>query len=163
MTTSIEYMSNICLNTILVGTITILISFFTGPYNKGSVVGSMVGYSLITLSLLFLVVINANNNETGLFSILMSSGPFILIIATSIYLLYLLGTYFDEIVAGRVSNSYSTFVTLYLFIILMQLYVYFNTQKNSKTSKMTLYLLGVFNSMIAITLGIILAYFSTDG
>lgn len=163
MTTSIEYMSNICLNTILVGTITILISFFTGPYNKGSVVGSMVGYSLITLSLLFLVVINANNNETGLFSILMSSGPFILIIATTIYLLYLLGTYFDEIVAGRVSNSYSTFVTLYLFIILMQLYVYFNTQKNSKTSKMTLYLLGVFNSMIAITLGIILAYFSTDG
>jgi len=164
MVSSVEYILNLCLYTIAVGTITILISFFTGPYNRGSVVGSMVGYSLITISLLFLVVINSNKNNVGLLSILLSSGPFIVVIATTIYLLYLLGNYFNEIVAGRVSNSYSTFMNLHLFILLMQLWVYFKNQtQDTKSSKMFLYLLGLFNSIIVITLGVILAYFSTDG
>lgn len=163
MVTSIEYISNICFNAIIVGALTVLISFFTGPYNNGSVIGSMVGYSLITLSLLFLFIMNVNNNNSGILSILLSSGPFLLIIATTVYLLYLLGSYFNEIVAGRVSNSYGTFITLYLLMILMQLYVHFNNSKNSKTTKMLLYLLGLFNTIVVITLGVILAYFSTDG
>lgn len=163
MVSSIDYILNICFYAIAVGTITTLISFFTGPYNKGSVVGSMVGYSVITLSLLFLVIIQANTNTGGLLSILLSSGPFLLIIATTIYLLYLLGKYFDEIVAGRVSGSYGTFINLYLLMLLVQLFVYFKNPKDTKTTKMLLYLLGLFNSVIVITLGVILAYFSTDG
>ena len=163
MVSSIDYIFNMCLYVIAVGTITILISFFTGPYNKGSVIASMVGYSMITLSLIFFVVIQANQNNDGLLSILLSVGPFLLIIATTIYLLYLLGRYFNEIVAGRVSSNYSTFVNIYLFMILMQLFVYFKNQKDTKTSKMILYLLGFFNFIVVITLSVILAYFSTDG
>jgi hypothetical protein len=163
MVSSVDTILNICLYAIAVGTITILISFFTGPYNKGSVVGSMVGYSVITISLLFLVVIQANQNNSGLLSILLSSGPFIVVIATTLYLLYLLGNYFNEIVEGRVSKSYTTFINLYLLMILVQLFVYLKNPKDTKTSKMLLYLLGVFNSIVVITLGVILAYFSTDG
>ena len=163
MVSSVDTILNICLYAIAVGTITILISFFTGPYNKGSVVGSMVGYSVITISLLFLVVIQANQNNSGLLSILLSSGPFIVVIATTLYLLYLLGNYFNEIVEGRVSKSYATFINLYLLMILVQLFVYLKNPKDTKTSKMLLYLLGVFNSIVVITLGVILAYFSTDG
>lgn len=163
MVSSVDTILNISLYAIAVGTITILISFFTGPYNKGSVVGSMVGYSVITISLLFLVVIQANQNNSGLLSILLSSGPFLVVIATTIYLLYLLGNYFNEIVEGRVSKSYSTFINLYLLMILVQLFVYLKNPKDTKTPKMLLYLLGVFNSIVVITLGVILAYFSTDG
>lgn len=163
MVSSVDTILNICLYAIAVGTITILISFFTGPYNKGSVVGSMVGYSVITISLLFLVVIQANQNNSGLLSILLSSGPFIVVIATTLYLLYLLGNYFNEIVEGRVSKSYTTFINLYLLMILVQLFVYLKNPKDTKTTKMLLYLLGVFNSIVVITLGVILAYFSTDG
>ena len=163
MVSSIDTILNICMYAIAVGTITVLISFFTGPYNKGSVIGSMVGYSVITIALLFLVAIQANKNNTGLLSILLSAGPFLLIVATTIYLLYLLGNYFNEIVAGRVSKSYATFINLYLLMILVQLFVYFKNPKDTKTTKMLLYLLGVFNSIVVITLGVILAYFSTDG
>lgn len=163
MVSSVDTILNICLYAIAVGTITILISFFTGPYNNGSVVGSMVGYSVITISLLFLVVVQANQNNSGLLSILLSSGPFIVVIATTLYLLYLLGNYFNEIVEGRVSKSYSTFINLYLLMILVQLFVYLKNPKDTKTTKMLLYLLGVFNSIVVITLGVILAYFSTDG
>jgi uncharacterized membrane protein len=49
-------------------------------------------------------------------------------------------------------------------MVLMQLWVYFKNQKqDTKSSKMLLYLLGFFNSIVVITLGVILAYFSTDG
>jgi hypothetical protein len=162
-TTTTDYISTLSLNVMIAGIIAILITLFTGIYNRGSLIGTMLGYSLVVISIVFLVAIQSNKPGATASSMLFTSGPFLIMIASIIYLLYLLGKYFDDITSGHVSQYYSTFSTLFLVFTLMQVWLYSNNKNDSKAINMVMYLLGIINIIFALTLGTILAYFSTDG
>ena len=147
----------------IAGIIAILITLFTGIYNRGSLIGTMFGYSLVAISIVFFVAIQSNKPGATASSMLFTSGPFLIMIASILYLLYLLGKYFNEITSGHVSQYYSTFSTLFLIFTLMQVWLYSTNKTDSKAVKMVMYLLGIINVVFAMTLGTILAYFSTDG
>ena len=163
MTSTTDYISTISLNVMIAGIIAILITLFTGIYNRGSLIGTMFGYSLVAISIVFFVAIQSNKPGATASSMLFTSGPFLIMIASILYLLYLLGKYFNEITSGHVSQYYSTFSTLFLSFTLMQVWLYSTNKTESKAVKMVMYLLGIINVVFAMTLGTILAYFSTDG
>jgi hypothetical protein len=147
----------------IAGIIAILITLFTGIYNRGSLIGTMLGYSLVAISIVFFVAIQSNKPGATASSMLFTSGPFLIMIVSILYLLYLLGKYFNEITSGHVSQYYSTFSTLFLVFTLMQVWLHSTNKTDSKAVKMVMYLLGIINVVFAMTLGTILAYFSTDG
>ena len=161
--TTADYISTLSFNVMFAGTVAILITLLVGAYNRTSLIGTMLGYSLIALSLVFFVAIQANKPATNASSVLFTSGPFLIMTASIIYLLVLLGKYFNEITSGHVSQYYSTFSTLFLIFTLMQVWLHSTNKTDSKAIKMSMYLLGTINLIFVATLGTILAYFSTDG
>lgn len=163
MMTTADYISTLSMNVMVAGTVAILITLLLGTYNRTSLIGTMLGYSLIALSLVFFVAIQANKPGTTASSVLFTSGPFLIMTASIIYLMFLLGKYFNEITSGHISQYYSTFSTLFLIITLMQVWLHSTNKTDSKAIKMSMYLLGTINIIFVVTLGIILAYFSTDG
>jgi hypothetical protein len=86
--------------------------------------------------------------------------------------LALTSIYFNKIANNRVSNYYSVFSYMSVLLILIISYMfYFATNQKSfketgylsKLSITKILLLEVINIIILITMGVSLAYFSTDG
>jgi hypothetical protein len=141
----------------------------------------MAGYSVLILAVLMILTILFNNvlkvtaNDSTfqiLYSILMTAGPFILILGVISFVLYLLVTYKDNIIGGKVAPGYNSFSNIIVMLLLVQLYMVYtniNTEKFENTGKMSkvtsgiIYLLGVVTSICSIILYTILKYFSTDG
>jgi hypothetical protein len=155
---------------IIVGVILLLITL--GTITSSSIVGSMVGYSLIGGGVLLLIsnliYKLLNNKHSNIFSYIYTVGPFLILLGIVIYSLYLIITYNSSIVNGNVSSGYVKFTNISIILILLQLYLFFVGTKNEneiidKKSSMLLYLIGIINIIIMITLGIILASFTTDG
>jgi amino acid transporter len=105
-------------------------------------------------------------------TILMASGPFLLMLAVIAFILYLIITYSKIISEGRVSNGYYTFSNISIILFLLQIYLLYSnmdTEKFKQTYKLSsitsslLYLLGVITSMCSLILYTILKYFTTDG
>lgn len=99
-------------------------------------------------------------------------GPFLVILALIGYLLYLTIYYKNLISNGHLSGSYYTFNTISLLLICMQVGILYNAMKKPSfestgniplTHSAFLYLLGTINFVFALTMGVILKYFSTDG
>jgi hypothetical protein len=164
---------------IYVSVILFLISFGT---NGNTTIGALIsGYSALTLSILMILIMLLNNvmNTTQgkptfeiVTTILMASGPFLLMLLVIGIILYLIIKYSEIIKEGHVANGYYTFSNISVILFLLQiylLYVNMDTEKFKQTYRLSsitsslLYLLGVISSMCALILYTILTHFTTDG
>lgn len=159
--------------------ISFLISFFST--NTVSLGALLSGYSLLILGIMMILLILFNNilriteGQSAfqiIYYILMTTGPFLLMLALIGFILYLIINYKNIITEGNVSHSYYVFSNIAIILFLLQIYlVYTNidndkfetTGKLSKVTSSLLYLLGVITSICAIILFTILKYFTTDG
>ena len=159
--------------------VSFLISFFSsGKMAYGSIIS---GYSILTLGVMLILTIlitkvleTTKNDSTKqiIISILMTLGPFLLMLAVIGFVLYLIIFYKDPILDNQVSQNYYTFSNITLILLLIQLYIIYQnittkefdtTGKISKVTSSLIYLIGVLTSISAMIIYIILKYFRTDG
>jgi len=164
---------------IFVSIILFIVSFGT---SGNTTIGALIsGYSALTLSILMILIMLLNNVMTTtqgkptletITTILMASGPFLLMLAVIGFILYLIITYSKIISEGHVSNGYYTFSNISVILFLLQIYLLYSnmdTEKFKQTYKLSsitsslIYLLGVISTMCALILYTILKYFTTDG
>jgi uncharacterized membrane protein len=159
--------------------IAFIIGFFTD--SKTSLGAYIAGYSVLTLGIMMILIIlftnilRVSSNGSSLqimYSILMTSGPFLLILAVISFVLYLLIKYKDNINAGHIAPSYNSFSNIIVLLLLIQVYLVYNNintdqfESSGKISKVTtsiVYLLGTLTGICSIILYTILKYYSTDG
>ncbi len=160
-----------------------LVSFIVGFFTQGitSLNSYIAGYSILILAIAMMLIIIFNNilkvTEASstlqtITSILMSSGPFLLMLAVISLVLYLIVKYKNNIIENHVSSGYYSFSNITALLIFIQLYVIYtniftdkfqNTGKIEKVTSSIIYLLGVLSSMTVAILYIILKYYTTDG
>jgi len=160
-----------------------IVAFIIGFFSDTKVgLGAyLAGYSVLTLGIMMILIILFNNvlkfsaNSSAfqiLYSILMTAGPFILILGVISFVLYQLITYKNNITDGRVAPSYYSFSNIIVILLLLQVYMVYtniNTEifetsgKISKVTSSIIYLLGVLTGISSIILYTILKYYSTDG
>jgi hypothetical protein len=149
-----------------------------GSNSASNLTGTIIGYSFIVTGTLLLIGYLLNNMNTingssfSLISSLITVGPFVLLIGILIYMIYLLSYYFSQITAGHISSGYYTFMNIFIVLLMIEFYVFYNGTQDKvfkttgtvgKITGMILYLLELVSIVTAITLGIVLKYFSTDG
>ena len=163
--------------------ISAIISFVIGFFFEGKVsLGSYItGYSVLILGIMMILLILFNSimkiTEGQsifqiLYTILLTAGPFLLMLGVIAFILYLMITYKSIILEGHVANGYHSFSNINIILILIQLYIVYTNissdsfEKTGKMSKVTssvVYLLGVLSTITSIILYTILRYFTTDG
>ena len=163
--------------------ISAIISFVIGFFSEGKVsLGSYItGYSVLILGIMMILLILFNSimkiTEGQsifqiLYTILLTAGPFLLMLGVIGFILYLMITYKSIILQGHVANGYHSFSNINIILILIQLYIVYTNissdsfEKTGKMSKVTssmVYLLGVLSAITSIILYTILRYFTTDG
>lgn len=164
---------------ILASLVAFIIGFFSD--SQTSLGAYISGYSVLTLGIMMILIILFNNvlriSSNGsalqiLSSILMTSGPFLLMLAVIGFVLYLLINYKNQIIEGNIDPSYNSFSNIIVMLLLVQVYLVYtnigtdNFESTGKISKVTssfIYLLGILTAICSIILSTILKYFSTDG
>ena len=164
---------------IIASVVSFLISFFsTGNMSYNSLIS---GYSTLTLGIMLILTIliskileiTKNDPVSQMFiTILVSLGPFLLMLAVIGFILYLIIFYKTPILENHVSQSYYKFSNITIILLLIQIYIVYkniNTKEfviSGKISKVTsslIYLIGVLSSLSAMIIYIVLKYFRTDG
>ena len=164
---------------IIAGVISFIIAFFSqGEVSLGAYIA---GYAVLILAIIMILIILLNNifrvtkDESTLkliLSIILTTGPFLLMLGVIGFILYLMITYKNNIIAGHVSsgyNSFSNIVSLLLFIQLYIVYTNISTETFESTGKISpltssiIYLLSVLSGICSVILFTILKYFTTDG
>jgi hypothetical protein len=164
---------------IIASMVSFIIGFFT-PTNVA--LGAYIaGYSVLTLGIMMILIVLFNNilrvssnasSFSTLSSIIMTTGPFLLILAIISFVLYLLINYKNIINAGQVSPSYNSFSNIIVLLLMLQNYIVYTNigtdsfESSGKLSKITsslLYLIGILAFICSIILYTILKYYSTDG
>jgi hypothetical protein len=158
--------------------VTGIIAFIIGIFSSGviSINSYISGYVIIILGIMMVLTLLINNSMStsqGITSsILMTIGPFLLMLGVISFILYLLITYKTNIVEQKVPSGYYTFSNISVVLLLIQLYVVYlniNSPKFEETGKITkvtasiIYLLGVLGTITSIILYTMLRYFTTDG
>lgn len=156
-----------------------ILGFFSD--SKASLGAYLAGYSMLTLGIMMILVVlfskmlkvSVNTSTTQIiYSILMTTGPFILMLGVIAFVLYLLIKYKNNIKDGNVAPSYNSFSNIIIILLMVQLYLVITnigTERFETTGKMStvissiIYLLGVLTAISSITLYTILKYYSTDG
>jgi len=164
---------------IYVSVILFLISFGT---SGNTTIGALIaGYSSLLLSVLMIIVMLLNivmntTQDSSLFetikTILMTSGPFLLMLIVIWFILYLVIKYKNLISEGHVSSSYYVFSNISIILFLLQIYLLYrnmNTDKFTLTGKLStitsslIYLFGLISGVCVLIIYSILGYFTTDG
>ena len=164
---------------IIAGIVSFIIGFFTqGNVSLGAYIS---GYSVLVLGIMMLLLILFNNilkitqgqsTFQILYTIVMSTGPFILMLGVIAFILYLMINYKNNIIDGKISPGYYTFNNIATFLLLIHLYIVYTnistdkfetTGKISKVSSSIIYLLGVLEVICSVIMLTILKYFTTDG
>jgi len=159
--------------------ISFIISFFSsGNIAFGSI---LAGYSLLILSIMMILLILFNNllrvNDSAstfqiILSIIMTTGPFLIMLGLIGFIMYLIIFYMIPIMEGHVSPSYFTFSNIAIILFLLQIYIVYtnissdkfeSTGKMSKVSSSIMYLLCTLITICSLILFTILKYFRTDG
>jgi hypothetical protein len=174
-----DWYPNIYKACIYAGMIAFIIGFFTDT--QTSLGAYISGYSVFTLGIMMILVILFKNvlkiteKESMmniLYALLMTAGPFILILGVISFVLYSLINYKNNITAGHVAPGYDSFSKIIVMLLFIQFYLvnsnisnerFESTGKISKVASSIIYLLGVLTAICAIILYTILKYFSTDG
>jgi hypothetical protein len=165
---------------IITSIISFLISIFSG--GKTSYNSLISGYSSLTLGLMMILTIiitkilelnSKVSNKELLIIILMSLGPFLLMLSIVGFILYLIIFYKDPILENHVSNSYYTFSNITITILLIQIYIIYsnilNTKEFIESGKISrilssvMYLFCVLTLYSTMIIYIVLKYFRTDG
>jgi hypothetical protein len=160
---------------ILAGMISFLISFFSSGVNSyGSVLS---GYVTLTLGILMILVILINNilkteASNSFYQIITSLGPFLLMLAVLVFLLYLVSYYKNIIVENNAAPYYYKFTNIGILLFFLQTYIIL-TNLNSHKFLLTgnlptitnrlLYLLCILNLFSSWVIYINLRYYTTDG
>ena len=172
---AVSSMMTVLYNTfIAVGIILLLITL-----NSNSVAGMITGYSFVSSGILLFISYLMNNiynkssnNMENLLATFYTIGPFCILLAISIYSIYLLTKYKHRISKGNVAPGYTNFTNISIVLFLVQLYIfYLGTQKQTfkdtsrldKVYSMILFFVGILNIISVVTISIILALFTTDG
>lgn len=174
-----EWYSTIYKAFIFSSIISFIIGFFTD--NKTSLGAYITGYTVLILAILMILLllftnimkVTVNDNMFQLlYTILITSGPFILILGIISFVLYLLISYQNNIIKGNVAPGYNSFNNIIIMLLLIQIYIVYkniNTEKFELTGKIPrvasgiIYLMGVLTAISSIILYTILKYYSTDG
>jgi len=162
---------NISYALIIAGFIIVFIT--TGMTNQNSLTALISGYGVLISGIFFVAILNFSNMENlGLITRIINMVPFILIMFIIGLIMTYLSIYFDRISSKKVSDYYYSFSSLSIMFLIFQIFLLFNAlmSKHYEATKQisgkvfsTLMLLGVINSIIVITLGITLKFFTTQG
>jgi hypothetical protein len=124
------------------------------------------GYSGLLIGILFIILLNFLFKRYSPYDMI----PLFMILVIIGLLISYLGIYFDKIASGEVSNYYFRFSWLSTIFLFTQLIMIFsaiyksqNTNLFSYTTISVLGLLSIINIIIAITIGIVLRFYSTQG
>ncbi len=167
-----DWYSLICKAFIYTGLIAFLIGFFTT--SKTSLGAYIAGYLVFTLGMLMIMVImftnilNQNQNSSMfqiIYAILSTSGPFLIILGTISFILYLFIKYKNNIINGHVSQNFNSISNVISILLVIQFYLLSSndTIKIPKITYSTIFLLSTVTAICSIILYIILAFYSTDG
>ena len=157
-----------------------VIAFIISTFSTGKVAygAELAGYSsliigvLMILVLLFKSLFSGNSDASSITNILMTTGPFILMLGVIGFILYLMIVYKEAIIDGHVSPNYQTFSNIAIILFLIQVYVVYTnlssdkftaTGKLSKVTASMIYLFGILTLICSLILYTILKYFRTDG
>jgi hypothetical protein len=153
----------------------IISTFFTGKVAYGA---ELAGYSSLIIGVMLILVIlfknlfGGNSDASSITNVLMTTGPFILMLGVIGFVLYLMIVYKEAIIDGHVSPSYHSFSNIAIILFLIQVYVVYSslssdkftaTGKMSKVTAGIVYLFGILTLMCSLILYTILKYFRTDG
>jgi len=157
-----------------------IISFILGVFteSKTSLGAYITGYSVFILAIMMILIVSFNSifkvgsNDPVLqtfYTILITTGPFILMLGVIAFVLYLLIKYQSNIVEGKTAPGYNSFSNIIVMLLLIQIYLVYssehfeNTGKLSKVTSSIVYLIGAITGICSIILYTILKYYSTDG
>lgn len=171
-----HWYSSIYKSLILASVISFLISFFSsGNVAFGAILS---GYSVLILGIMMLLImlfteILKVTQGQGLlkifYELVISTGPFILMLGIIGFVMYLIINYKTIITDHNVSDSYYTFSNITLVLILIQLYIVYTnvssdgSRKISSVTGSLLYLLGILSAWSSLIMFTILKYYTTDG
>ena len=156
----------------------ILLFFSLGYRTKSATICTIVGYSLLFISIFFFTVnmllriINANDPQNTAFRNTMTILPFIISMGTIGYMIYLMQHYLNPISIGEVAPGYYSFSQIFLILTGLQLLAFnymMGTDGVHKISSLKIsqsLSMLIFNTLIVInviTVYLILTYFTTDG
>jgi hypothetical protein len=159
--------------------IAFVISMFTS--GKVSYGGQLAGYASLSIGIMLVLIILfyqlAKNtlhlsSSALMYNVLMTTGPFMLMFAIIIFVLYLLIVYKDIIINDHVSKKYKIFSNITLIWLLIQVYLgtsnlnsesFKATGKISKLTSSLLYLFSVLTLGSSLILYVILKHYTTDG
>lgn len=159
--------------------IAFLLAFFTS--SSTSFGAYLAGYSVLTLGLfIILLVLFSNILKTSssasifpvVYSMISTTGPFILMLSIVSFMFYLMITYKDNIVKQDTAPGYDILNTLIIILLMFQLYILISnidterfelTGKIPKLMTSILYLLGTITAISSVLLYRKLKYYSTDG
>lgn len=159
--------------------ITFIISNLTTGANSYN--SLITGYSILILGILMILTImitkildvqKSSSTMQIFLSIIMTLGPFLLMLGIIGFMLFLIIYYKTPILENQVSSSYGTFSNITLMLLLIQVYIVYTNidtdefKINCKISQLTsvvLYFLGVITIMYILTIYVILKYFRADG
>lgn len=168
----ITNLKNMAYSITIASIITIIIITLSNIYNENSLIALLISYGAIVSSLVLIFGILYNNYlniDISILYKLKSLFPLIIVIAIILFLMFLLIKYYEEITNNRVSNYYYMFSLLSTIFLVTQLIILYNdlgvdsTKYLSSRTFSILTLLGTINFIIAITLGVILKFYTTDG
>lgn len=152
-----------------------IIVFIAGKTDKSSVTALLVFYSILFWVICFKTGLIGSKLDFSSYGSIISKAmnfvliffPFLSLLAVILWILVLVGLYYDRIIEGRVSDYYISFMHLASFIIVIQIYMIFseNNDKMPPLSKQTysiLRFLSVLSALAVITVGIVLKFYVTD-
>jgi hypothetical protein len=141
--------------------------------------GQIIGYAFLASGfivksglLMSLLLGNCLKDQQPLMFFLTSVLPFIITVLVIFYIISILNSYFNRITTGKVTKGFDTFTRMFIVVLIAQFAIFYNSTSSDKYKKehtispvygMSIYLLSIINMLIAITINIILAYYSTDG
>jgi hypothetical protein len=165
---SFRKVMNVPFSVIVASFITIIVT--SNMIDKNALAGLIGGYSGLVLGLFFIILLIIFYVPVIPYLDLI---PIFLTLCIVSLLIYYLSVYFDKIATGEVSSYYNSFMTLSTIFLASQLYIINNSVYNktrdmnmklfSNTNYSLLVLFNLINSLIIITIGIVLRYYSTQG
>lgn len=144
--------------------------------DKNSLSGLIGGYSGLLVSLFYIILAIPFFDvvlRSNFVALLKEIFPIFMTFGITLLLVCYLYIYFDKIASGEVSSYYNSFLTLSTIFLAFQISAITNAiYEKGKNMSMPIFtnvnysllvLFGIINSLIIITLGIILRYYSTQG